>query len=180
MLAAFITAAICVITDLITKLMAVRFLYPDGSVAVVEGVLHFTYVENPGMAFGMLSERREIFLFASVVMLIALTAFLFYFRKEANLWLKLACGLVIGGGIGNMIDRVRLGYVVDFIDFCLFDFWVWVFNVADAAVCVGVFMLSLYLIADSVKLSREKKRAALESEAEEETHEEAADEDDHE
>lgn len=177
MAVAFITAAFCVITDLITKLMAVRFLYPDGSVAVVEGVLNFTYVENRGMAFGMLSERREVFLFASVVMLIALTAFLFYFRKEANLWLKLACGLVIGGGIGNMIDRVRLGYVVDFIDFCLFDFWVWVFNVADAAVCVGVFMLALYLIADSMKLSREKKRAAQAQAQEEDGY---ADEDDYE
>lgn len=176
MAVAFITAAICVITDIITKLMAVRFLYPDGSVAVVEGVLRFTYVENTGMAFGMLSDRREIFLFASVVMLIALTAFLFYFRKEANTWLKLACGLVIGGGIGNMIDRVRLGYVVDFIDFCLFDFWVWVFNIADAAVCVGVFMLALYLIADSMRLSRERKREALQAEEDED----GADEDDYE
>ena len=65
--------------------------------------------------------------------------------------LAAALALVIGGGIGNMIDRVAYGFVVDFIDFCAFDFWKWVFNIADSAVCVGAGLFILFLILDTVK-----------------------------
>lgn len=58
-----------------------------------------------------------------------------------------------------MIDRISLGYVIDFIDVKLFDFWKWVFNLADAFVCIGVFMMAVYLIADSVKIKKEAKTA---------------------
>lgn len=160
MTAVILTAILCVIADLVTKYLTVRGLALGQSIKVIDGVLNFTYVENRGMAFGWLADRREIFLILSAVMLIALFIFAFYYRKQAGLWLKIACGLVLGGGIGNMIDRIRLGYVIDFIDVCLFDFWKWVFNVADSCVCVGVFMLALYLIFDNFRCEREKKRAA--------------------
>ena len=61
--------------------------------------------------------------------------------------------------VGNMIDRISLGYVIDFIDVKLFDFWKWVFNLADAFVCIGVFMMAVYLIADSVKIKKDAKTA---------------------
>lgn len=157
MTVAFLVALIAVIADVLSKWAVVERLKPLGSVTLIEGVLNFTYVENKGMAFGMLSGHRWVFMVFTVVLLIAIAAFLFYYRKSANLWLKVACGLVMGGGIGNMIDRISLGYVIDFIDFCAFDFWVWVFNVADACVCVGVFMLAVYLIIDSIRCEREKK-----------------------
>ena len=74
---------------------------------------------------------------------------------------RTALALIIGGGIGNMIDRVAYGFVVDFIDFCAFDFWKWVFNIADSAVCVGAGMFILYLILDTVKeLKKQKAQAA--------------------
>ncbi len=155
---ALITAILCVAADLITKQIALSALAPDKSVVVMDGVLNFTYVENRGMAFGLFSQHRYIFLFLSFVLLIAVAVFLFFYRKRANLWIKLACGLILGGGVGNMIDRIGRGYVVDFFDVRLFDFWKWVFNVADACVCVGVFMLAIYLIADSIRCERENKR----------------------
>ena len=157
MIIAFLVAFIAVIADILSKWAVVEYLKPLGSVALIEGILDLTYVENRGMAFGLLSGHRWVFMVFTVVLLIAIAAYLFYYRRDANLWLKIACGLVMGGGIGNMIDRVSLGYVIDFIDFCAFDFWVWVFNVADACVCVGVFMLAVYLIIDSIRCEREKK-----------------------
>ena len=74
--------------------------------------------------------------------------YLFKFNKRPLS--RVALAMIVGGGIGNMIDRIRLGFVVDFIDFCAFDFWVWVFNIADAAVCVGAALVFLDLILEIV------------------------------
>ena len=117
--------------DQISKILVLKFLYEE-QVEVISGVLNFTYVENRGMAFGMLADHRWVFMILSVVG-IGLVAF-YLFRYVKTTLGRVSLALVVGGGIGNMIDRVFLGFVVDFIDFCLFDFWVWVFNIADAAV----------------------------------------------
>ena len=85
----------------------------------------------------------------SVIGIAAICAYLWFFVK--SVLGRTALALIIGGGIGNMIDRVRLGFVVDFIDFCAFDFWVWVFNIADACVCVGAALFCLDLILETVR-----------------------------
>ena len=147
MLWAFLMIAVIaavVLVDQISKILVLTHLYED-QIELIRGVLRFTYVENRGMAFGLLSDHRWVFLVASTVGIGLMIFYLFRF-VERNLS-RVGLALIIGGGIGNMIDRVRLGFVVDFIDFCAFDFWVWVFNVADAAVCVGaaLFVLDLLL-----------------------------------
>ena len=134
--------------DQISKALVLNFLY-EGHVVLIPGVLDFTYVENRGMAFGLLSDHRWVFMVLSVLG-IALVGFYLYRYVRSTLG-RVSLALVIGGGIGNMIDRISLGFVVDFIDFCLFDFWVWVFNVADAAVCVGAAIFALDLILEAVK-----------------------------
>lgn len=69
--------------------------------------------------------------------------------------------LIVAGGIGNMIDRVRLGYVIDFLDFCAFPkLWKWIFNVADSCVVIGSGLLFLYLILDLIKANRESKNSS--------------------
>ncbi len=148
--------------DQVTKLMAVKLLAPVESVDVIPGVFRFTYVENEGAAFGMFSDHRWIFMIISTLAIAALVIYLLKFPPDS----KLACtalSFIIGGGIGNMIDRVYLGYVVDFFDFCAFpDIWMWVFNVADAFVCVGGGMLMLWLvlsIINDAKLQKMKKIA---------------------
>jgi signal peptidase II len=78
-----------------------------------------------------------------------------------------ALALVVGGGIGNMIDRVVLGFVVDFIDFCLFDFWVWVFNIADAAVCVGAALFVLDMILEIVRDAKKPRHVSENAEGKE-------------
>ena len=134
--------------DQISKALVLKLLY-EGHVVLIPGVLDFTYVENRGMAFGLLSDHRWVFMVLSVLG-IALVGFYLYRFVSSTLG-RVSLALIIGGGIGNMIDRISLGFVVDFIDFCLFDFWVWVFNVADAAVCVGAALFALDLILEMVK-----------------------------
>jgi signal peptidase II len=122
-------------------------------------------VENRGMAFGLLSEHRWVFMVLLVVG-IGLVAF-YLFRYVKTTLSRVALALVVGGGIGNMIDRVVLGFVVDFIDFCLFDFWVWVFNIADAAVCVGAALFVLDMILEIVRDAKKPRHVSENAEGKE-------------
>jgi signal peptidase II len=150
--------------DQISKVLVLKFLYEE-QVELLPGVLNFTYVENRGMAFGLLSEHRWVFMVLSVVG-IGLVAF-YLFRYVKTTQSRVALALVVGGGIGNMIDRVVLGFVVDFIDFCLFDFWVWVFNIADAAVCVGAALFVLDMILEIVRDAKKPRHVSENAEGKE-------------
>lgn len=134
--------------DQLTKWLTVHHLELYESFPLWEDVLHFTYVRNEGMAFGMLDNRRWIFMTFSAVAIVALAVYLFRFRPKSK-WLQVSIAMIIGGGIGNMIDRIFLGYVIDFIDFTLIDFAV--FNVADSFVCVGAGILIVYLLIDLIR-----------------------------
>ncbi len=156
----FIIFAVCVL-DQLTKLWAMDAIAAANSVAVAElkegmrltvfdGLLDFTYKTNTGMAFGWLENNRWVFMVLSTVGILAMLAYLIYLKGNGKLFC-FSLSLVIGGGIGNMFDRVLLGYVVDFIDVRCFDFWKWIFNVADSAVCVGAALLILSVLLDYKK-----------------------------
>lgn len=154
----FIMVAV-ILVDQLTKQLVVHFLDLGESVDVVPGVFRFTYIQNRGAAFGMLDEHRWIFMIISTVAIVALLIYLLKFAPQNNLF-KIALALIIGGGIGNMIDRVFLGYVVDFLDFCAFpSLWKWIFNIADTSVCVGAGLVMLYLIIDIVKEAKKEKES---------------------
>ena len=126
---------------------------------IIPGVLNFRLILNDGAALGMLDNARWVFLILSTVAIIAVLVYMFW-KKPKNPLLLVALTLVTGGGIGNMIDRIWLGYVVDFIDFCAFPkLWMWVFNVADSCVTVGAVILALWMILDFVKESKAQKAA---------------------
>ena len=144
-----------ILTDQITKLLAVKLLKPITTKPIINGVIHLTYVENRGAAFGMLADSRWVFIVISTVTIIAL-CLLLYFGKIENRLSAGAFAMIISGGIGNMIDRTLLGYVVDFIDFRLINFAV--FNGADSFVCVGAGLLILSLIMDIIKESKKTKQ----------------------
>ena len=129
--------------DQLTKLLAVQYLKPIGSYPLWQNVLHLTYVENRGAAFGMLSNHRWVFMIFSSVAIVGVSIYLFRFCREGK-WVKVALAMIVGGGIGNMIDRIALGYVVDFVDFTLIHFAV--FNVADSFVSVGAVMLAIWFV----------------------------------
>ena len=160
MLVAVITLSV-ILADILSKYLVIQLLVPlNRSVTIIPKVLDFTYVENRGMAFGLLADNRWVFMIISVIAIAALMVYLWKFRPDSR-FACLALSMIAGGGIGNMIDRVFLGYVVDFIDFCAFPkLWMWVFNVADAFVCVGAGMLIVWLIVSMIreyKLQKQQK-----------------------
>lgn len=159
MLIWLILLIVIVFCDQLTKWLAIILLQGNPPYYVIDGVLRFSYVENRGAAFGMLDEHRWVFLVLSTVAIIGICFYIWRYTPKSRLVMS-ALILIVGGGIGNMIDRTFLGYVVDFIDFCAFpDLWMWVFNVADSCVCVGVGLLLLYLIMDTVnEVKREKAK----------------------
>ena len=148
-----------VILDQVTKWLAVTFLAGGDSVTVIPSVFRFTYVENDGAAFGMLDDHRWVFMVVSSVAIVGLLVFLWKFAPD-SVWVKIGLSFIIGGGIGNMIDRVALGYVIDFLDFCAFPkIWPWVFNVADSFVCVGGGIVFVWCLVSIVMEAKQKKTA---------------------
>ncbi len=131
-----------IILDQASKWLAVRFLTKVDTVPLIKDVLHLTYLENTGAAFGILKNNRWVFLVISTVAIIGL---IFYIAKYTpkNKWLGVGLSFIAGGGIGNMIDRIMLGYVVDFIDFRLINFAI--FNIADSFVCIGAVLVMIYV-----------------------------------
>lgn len=143
--------------DQLTKWLTVVNLEEYESFPIWQDVFHFTYVKNTGMAFGMLKDHRWVFMVFSTIAIVGLLIYLFRFRPESR-WMQVSMAMIIGGGIGNMIDRILLGYVIDFIDVTIIDFAV--FNVADSFVCIGAGIMILCLVIDlikEVKLERAQK-----------------------
>ncbi|MBO5883236.1 MAG: signal peptidase II [Clostridia bacterium] len=151
--------------DQVSKLLIVNFLDRNEPFVVIEGIFRFNYVENRGAAFGSFSDNRWVFMIISTVTIIALLIYMWKFRPDS----RLACtalSFIIGGGVGNMIDRVYLGYVVDFIDFYAFpNLWKWVFNVADSFVCIGAGMMILWCIISMIDEGKKAKAEKIASEA---------------
>ncbi len=146
--------ALGVVLDQLTKWLAATFLEPlHASVPIIEGVLHLTYHENPNAAFGLSFGGPWVFNTFSVIAIIAMLGYLYLGHAENRLY-GIAVALMASGGIGNMIDRTVLRYVIDFIDFTLIDFPV--FNGADSFVCVGAGLLILALVLDLIAESKKK------------------------
>jgi signal peptidase II len=147
MLQLFIVAFI-VALDQLTKYLAKTYLKPVGSVPLIQNVFHFTYVENRGAAFGILQNQRWLFIVLTVV-ISAVIAYYLFARRQESIVLTIALSMILGGAIGNLIDRLRLGYVVDMLHFVLIDYPV--FNVADSFVVIGTILLAYYILftADS-------------------------------
>ena len=131
-------AALVVVADRVTKYLVVTNMTEGQSLPVVEWIFHWTYVLNPGAAFGMMAHNRILFLAVGA----AVVAAVWYFRRDIlaeGPLVRSGAALFLGGALGNLWDRVQTGLVVDF-----FDFRVWpVFNVADIAICVGAALVVL-------------------------------------
>jgi signal peptidase II len=145
-------AALVIVVDQVTKRMAEEKLEQNGvrsvPVPFAGDLLRFTYVENRGAAFGLLQDQTLFFVFVGLIV-IAVIAASYRYLPRSNFLLHLALGLQLGGAIGNLIDRVRQGYVVDFVDLGYRANWWPVFNVADSAIVVGVALLALNLLTES-------------------------------
>jgi signal peptidase II len=129
------TALAVIALDRWTKQLATEHLFHSGlrSVPILGEYIRLTYVENRGAAFGLLQDQTAFFILVGLVVISVIVASYRYIPEPS--WVLNVClGLQMGGAIGNLIDRIHVGYVVDFIDL---TFWP-VFNVADSAICIGV------------------------------------------
>lgn len=134
--------------DQITKLIATNTLANGKVVTFIPKLVQFRYAENTGMAFSMLSGARWIFVALTVAVCVGALWYMMSDRCE-SLWTYWSLGVVVSGGIGNLIDRIRFGFVVDFIEPIFVDFAV--FNIADCAVTCGAVVLVCFMIVDAFK-----------------------------
>ena len=170
-LAAQIIAVVLILVgvglDQLTKYLVVSNMALHESIDIIPGVFRFTYIQNDGAAFGSLDNARWVFMILSTVAIIGILAYMFW-KKPQNKLMLAALTLIVSGGIGNMIDRIALGYVIDFIDFCAFPkVWMWVFNVADSFVCIGAGLLILWLVLDMIRDYKTEKAKKAQSASEE-------------
>jgi signal peptidase II len=137
-------SAALVAVDLITKEYIYGYCNRNGKINVIKGVFSFTCVENTGASFGIFSDSPTALTIVSVICACALVVFMFYSYPRRNLWLRSALILILAGAVGNIVDRIILGYVRDFIYFELINFAV--FNFADSCLTVGTIVLIIYIL----------------------------------
>ncbi len=164
----FILIVFGIILDHRTKQIVINNMALNESIPLWQDVFHFTYVRNTGAAFSMLSGHRWIFISVSSITILAILVYLIFTKSARPIWLY-SVSMIASGGIGNMIERVKLGYVTDFFDFTLINFAV--FNVADCFVCIGAGLLLLDLVIDFIKDPTGEKSKQKEIEAQDEASE---------
>lgn len=135
--------------DQISKYFISRAVSPGESIPLIKNIFHITLVYNTGIAFGMFKNQTAFFIIISLiaVALILHNIFSQKSKKDFNKMEFFALALILGGAIGNMIDRIIFGYVIDFLDFRIWP----VFNIADSAITIGVALLLIRCIPSSVK-----------------------------
>lgn len=144
-----------ILLDQILKFLVRITMELNQSIPVWNQVLHLTYIKNYGAAFSMLQNQRLLLLVTTSILILGMFCYLARKYRTLHPCMKLSMSLIIGGGIGNLIDRALLHYVVDYIDFRVFP----VFNAADIAVTVGCGLLILYIMVLEPRAEKRKKVA---------------------
>lgn len=136
----FITAAIIAL-DQILKNVLIKAL-ADGPITVIKNFFSLVYVENYGIAFGMFKDKTLFFIITQSIISVLIVYFIYKFHNK-SIPMAICLSMILGGAIGNLIDRIRFGYVVDYLSFTIFPP---VFNLADSAIVVGAILLSLIFV----------------------------------
>lgn len=137
----FGTACLVLLSDQLTKFIALHSLKSNISVPIFPNVFHFTLVENSGIAFGLFERHPEWLTLIITASIIALTIYGWFFRRQPD-FQKLAYGFILGGAYGNWTDRLRFQHVIDFLDFRVWP----VFNIADSFITIGVLLFIWFAI----------------------------------
>lgn len=147
-----IIAAIIVLDQAVKKAVTAAMTLHE-SIPVINHVFHITYIQNTGAAFSLMEGFRLLLILLPAVLILAAMVYMFVKRKTSHPMLLLSLAFICGGGLGNVIDRAVLGYVVDYLDFRVFP----IFNVADIFVCLGCGLLVIYLLFLDGKASEKNK-----------------------
>ena len=141
----WLTVILVLLLDQLSKALILRTLVQGKSLEVIENIFYLTLVHNTGAAFGIFRHQTAFFIIVSILAILVITVYIKR-RQDTLIFRDIALALILGGAIGNLVDRLRFGYVVDF-----FDFRVWpVFNVADSCITVGTFLLIVSLLKRKV------------------------------
>lgn len=136
LIAAAVFALDQVIKNVLVKALA------EGQITVIKNFFYLSYVENYGIAFGMFRNKTLFFIIA-ISIISVFVAFMIYKFRKVSIPVTVCLSLILGGALGNLTDRIRLGYVVDYLHFSIFPP---VFNFADSAIVIGAILLSLILV----------------------------------
>ncbi|UCZ51806.1 signal peptidase II [Bacillus shivajii] len=146
----YLIAVIIIIIDQWTKWLVEKNMELRESIPVIEGFFYLTSHRNAGAAFGILQGQMWLFFIATIIVVVVVVYYIQKYTKH-NKWLGVALGLVLGGAIGNFIDRMLRGEVVDFFDVYIFAYNYPIFNVADMALVAGVIMLIIHVFTEEKK-----------------------------
>jgi signal peptidase II len=136
---------LAVILDQLSKWLVVTYLKPVGSIPIIQDVFHFTYAENTGAAFSILTNKQSLLVVVTAIAMAIMFVYLVkWSQTPGELLSKIAFSMMLGGGIGNLIDRARIGFVVDFFDARFINFAI--FNVADMFIVVGCALFALAIV----------------------------------
>lgn len=135
-----------------SKYLAVKYLEPVGSYPLIKDIFHLTFVKNDGAAFSIFSNKQLFLILATSVVICFILGLLYRAVQQPGLWLPLSLTLIAGGAIGNLIDRMRLNYVIDYFEFRFVNFAI--FNVADVFIVCGTILLCILMLfkGDQIKL----------------------------
>lgn len=145
----FIVAILISVLDQLTKALALKKLEPGVSIPLIKNIFHLTLVGNTGSAFGLFKNSTIIFIVVTLIAVIVILRYLF--TKRVDTLARFSLFLILGGATGNLIDRLRFGYVVDFLDFRIWP----VFNIADSAITIGAVLIG-YSILRKPKIKKQR------------------------
>lgn len=140
----WIMIVVLIFIDQLVKILIDRNMFFGESIPLIGDFFHITYVQNRGIAFGIFQGKVDLISIATVIAIIGIIVYFLKNVKKSNLFERMAYIFIISGAIGNMIDRLTRGYVVDMIDFR--GIWSFVFNIADVYINLGVILLLLDLL----------------------------------
>ena len=156
MVTTIIISIILLCIDQISKLLVVNLLTKTDSITIIKNFFYLTYINNDGAAFSILVGKRIFLILIAVLVIVMLIRYI----KKNNIQNKLelvSISLIIGGSLGNLMDRVVRGYVIDFLDFKIFNYNFPIFNLADTFIVIGVFLLLLKEIRKENNLDSRNK-----------------------
>lgn len=143
-----LTIIVLVSADQFSKFLIIKNITENKSIVLIKNFFNITYVKNYGAGFSILQNQRTFLIIVAIIAIIAVS-YLLYKSKNNETLNRVAYLLIIGGTIGNLIDRLQLGYVIDFLDFYIFGYNFPVFNTADCFLTIGCFLILLSVIIES-------------------------------
>ena len=142
-----------ILIDQVSKYGAIKYLKNSQPYKIIGDFFQFNYVENRGAAFGILEHRRIFFIIITIIIILFISTYLVKNYSNLNVITRLSLSMLIGGAAGNLIDRIRFGYVVDFISFRIKGVYSFpVFNLADTFIVISTFLIVILILFDWVEV----------------------------